>query len=126
VSRSTVSEFALEQASEAAMIGIFVVAAAAIVSWLVAELRNARPAIRVVIGVVAVLLSVVAGYSWCRAALQFRIDAPNRLLERLSAANEEGRQGDVNAALRLYRSQMSGNRVNAAVSAIDALQRTTR
>jgi hypothetical protein len=106
------------------MIGIFVIAGIAIFCWLVAEARNARPLVRVTVGAVAVLLSVVAGYGWCRAAVQFRIEAPNRLLETLSSADQAGRQTDVSAALRIYRSQMQSNPVNAAVAATDALHAT--
>ena|ERR1700759_5723344 len=106
------------------MIGIFVIAGIAIVCWLVAESKDARPLIRVAVGVIAVLLSVVAGYGWCRAAVQFRIEAPNRLLETLSSADAAGRQTDVSAALRIYRSRMQNNRVNAAVVATDAVQAT--
>jgi cytoskeletal protein RodZ len=104
------------------MIGIFIIAGLAIVCWLTAEARNAQPLVRLTAGMAAVLLSVIAGYGWCRAAVQFRIEAPNRLLETLSSADEQGRQTDVSAALRVYRSQMRNNPVNAAVAATDALQ----
>lgn len=108
------------------MIGIFVIAAIAIACWLSAEAGKARQLLRVTVGLAAILLSVVAGYAWCRAAVQFRIEAPNRLLETLSSADDEGRQKDVSAALRIYRSQTRNNPVNAAVAATDALQATKK